>query len=286
MRERNPDEKGRNIESRRAPSFSVQDEIKRNRRLERNKRIRQARAARRKAVTVLLCVCVLLITVGAVLLTVMRVKDISVSGNSRYSAEEILEAADLSGDILPFLSEDAVYKKIVSACPYVNGIEIVKKYPSSAEIVVTETEVVYYSYLHGRPYSLDENLRVIEFTENNEGLALLILPSVSKAMEGESLVFSDDRYNTLVLEILNELFGENALPFVSVDLSNRFSITAAAEGNFKIDFGDYNDLTLKLKAASKLMQTAKEQTSERTYINVSTLSGVGPSMILDYDGEI
>ena len=286
MRGKNPNEKGHNIEGRRTPSFSVQDEIKRNRRIERNKRIRQARATRRKAITAFLCISVLLITVCAVLLTVMRVKEVSVSSNSRYSAEEILEAADLDGDILPFVSEEAVYKKIVSVCPYVNGIEIVKKYPYSAEVVVTETEVVYYSYLHGRPYSLDENLRVIEFTENDDGLVLLMLPQVSKAVEGETLVFTDSRYNTLILEILNELFGENALPFVSVDLSNRFSITAAAEGSFKIEFGDYNDLTLKLKAASKLMQAAMEQESERTYINVSTLSGVGPSMILDYDGEI
>ena len=269
-----------------APAFSVQDEIRRNRRIALNKRIRRGRAMRRKVLAIALSLFVVFFTLLAVVFTVTHTRDIAVSGNSRYTAEEIIQAAGIDGDILLLLSDNSVYKKVVAACPYVNDVELKKTYPSTVEIVVTETEVVYYSYLRTIPYSLDENLRVIETTENNDGLVLLMLPNASKAIEGESLVFVDDRYNTLIPEILSELFGEYTLPFVTVDLSNRFSFTAAVEGNVKIDFGDYNDLTLKLKAASKLIQTAKEQGSEKTYINVSSLTGTGPSMILDYEGQI
>lgn len=286
MRGKIPNEDNRTHRNQQAPTFSVHDEIKRNRRIERNRKIRKARAARMKAFAVILCVAVLVITLAAVLLTVMRVNTVTVSGNLRYSDDEILAAAKLDGDILPFASDDAVYKKIVAACPYVSCIELVKTYPSAVEISVTETEVVYCADIHGKRYSLDADLRVIGFTDNSDGLIFLTLPEVVTAIEGSKIVFGEDRYNELVPAILSELLGdENSLPLTSINVSDRFSISGTVGDSVKINFGDYNDIALKLNAANKLAEKAEQQHSERTLINVSTLSGAGPSMILDYEGE-
>ena len=267
------------------PVFSVHDEIKRNRRIERNRRIRQARATGRRLFTVTLSVTVVLITLIAVLFTVMRVRTVTVSGNSRYTADEILSAAELDGSILPFASSGSVYKKIVAECPYVNSIELKKTYPSSVEIVVNEAEVVYCAEIHGRHYSLDKDLRVIEFTESSVGLITLKLPEVISAVEGNKLVFSDQRFEELIPTLLEELLSEDILPYTSLDLVNRFSITGIVDENTKIDFGDYNDIGLKIKAAAKLWEKSIEEQSSRTFINVSVLGGSGPSMILDFEGE-
>ena len=286
MHSKNPNEQNRMRKNSQAPTFSVHDEIKRNRRIERNRKIRQARAARRKAFAALLCTAVLLITLAAVLLAVMRVSTVTVSGNVRYSDEEILAAAELDGDILPFARDDSVYKNVVSECPYVNGIELKKTYPSSVEIVVTEAEVVYCADIHGRRYSLDADLRVIEFTDKSDGLIFLTLPEVVTAVEGSKVVFGEERYNELVPTLLEELLGDkNSIGLTSINLSDRFAISGTVGDSLKVNFGDYNDLSLKLNAASKLVEKAEQQHSKRTFINVSTLSGAGPSMILDYEGE-
>ncbi len=285
MREQNQNSERNQRKYHREPVFSVHDEIKRNRRIERNRRIRRARATGRRVFTVVLSVTVVLITLLAILLAVMRVRTVAVSGNMRYSADEILNAAELDGDILPFAASGSVYKKIVSACPYVNGIELKKTYPSTVEIIVTEAEVVYCADIHGRQYSLDTDLRVIEFTENSSGLINLKLPEVVSAIEGSKIVFAEQRYDELIPTLLGELLGEGSLPYTSLDLRNRFSISCVVDGNTKIDFGDYNDITLKLKAAGQLWKKSTEEQSARTFINVSVLSGAGPSMILDYEGE-
>lgn len=286
VRDQNSGQKKGANNNRHTPAFSVQDEIRRNRRLSQNKRIRQARETGRKLFAVLLSLTVVVITLIAVLLTVTRVRTVTVSGNERYSVDEILLAAEVDGDILPLMGKNSVYKKIVSACPYVNGIELKKSYPSSVEIVVTEAEVVYCAYIHDRLYSLDADLRVIEFTDNSDGLVELTLPEVVTVLEGSKIEFSDDRNNDLIPTVLDSMFGDiNALPLTTLNLSNRFSISGTVGDGVKINFGDYNDISLKLNAASQLIEKATQQQSSRTLINVSVLSGSGPSMILDYEGE-
>ncbi|MBQ8837153.1 MAG: FtsQ-type POTRA domain-containing protein [Clostridia bacterium] len=286
MRGKNSNEEHRTTRKHQAPAFSVHDEIKRNRRIERNRRIRQAREARRKLFATLLVSALFVITLAAILLALMRVKNVTVSGNTRYSADVIISAAELDGDILPLASDDAVYKKIVLVCPYVNSIELKKSYPSSVEIVVTEAEAVYCADIHGKHYSLDANLRVIEFTDSTNGLIFLTLPDVVTVIEGSKIKFSEDRYNELVPAVLDSLLNdEHTLPFTSINVSDRFSISGIVGGNVKINFGDYNDMPLKLNAASQLLQKSEAEHSKRTLINVSSLSGAGPSMVLDYEGE-
>ncbi len=281
-----PNKQNRQFDNRREPVFTVQDEIKRNRRLRRNARLRKARAKTYKLFTALLCITVFLITAAAILFTVTRVDNVTVIGNARYSAEDILEAADVNGAIMPFLSDETVKKRVVAVCPYVNSIELNKKYPDTLEIVVTEAIAVYTAYVHDRQYSLDADLRVIDFTKSKDGLIELVLPEVELVVEGSRLRFYDDANNERIPDLLNEFFGgENALPLTSLDLKNRFSITAMIGEDTKINFGDYNDIKLKLNTAHQILAKAREKNSARTLINVSSFSGAGPSAVYDYKGE-
>ena len=285
MRDNRPRGEKKSDQNKGTPVFSVHDEIRRNRRIALNKRIRRAQKTQRSVLAIALSLFVVLFTLFAVVFVVTRTRDVTVSGNSRYSAEEIISAADIDGDTLLLLSDKSIYKKIVLACPYINGVELKKNYPSSVEIAVTEAEVVYYSDIHGRTYSLDRDLRVIEFTKKTDGLVFLVFPEVVSVLEGSKIAFAEERYEELVPRIIGELLGDGELPFTSLDLSNRFSISGMAGDSTKIEFGDYNDLNLKLKTAVKLLQMAQEEQSKRTLINVSSLASPPPSFIPHYTGE-
>lgn|GEM_PF-1819826 len=281
-----PDNKNGQRNKRIASTFTVHDEIKRDRRIRRNAKIRKARANTYKAITVVLCLAVALITVSAIIFTVTRVENITVTGNARYTSEEILAAIDLEGAVMPFLTDRAVEKKAISKCPYVNSVELKKTYPSTLEVIVNEAAAVYTAFIRDRQYTLDADLRVIDFSKSKDGLIELYLPEVASAVEGSKVRFYDESNETRIPELLDAFFNdENTLPLTSLNLTNRFSISGTIGESVKINFGDYNDIAIKLNAASQLVQKAGENKSGRTLVNVASLKGAGPSVIYDYEGE-
>ena len=281
-----PENRNRQQNNRRSPVFTVQDEIKRDRRIRRNAQIRKARENIYKAMTVLLCVAVIAVTAAAIIFAVTRVDTVTVSGNERYTDEEILAAVEVDGAVMPFLTNRSVTKKAVAKCPYVNLVELKKTYPATLEIVVTEAAAVYTAFIRDRQYTLDADLRVIDFTESKDGLIELYLPEVVRAVEGSKLEFYDKANAERIPELLTAFFeDENALPLTSLVLTNRFSISGTVGDSVKINFGDYNDIPIKLNAARQLLRKAEENKSIRTLVNVATLKGAGPSVIYDYEGE-
>ena len=268
----------------RGPSFSVQDEIRRDRRMRRTSHVRRARSATQRIFTAVLCLVICILLVIAIALAVTRVRTTTVSGNLRYTAEEILTAADVHGDILPLLGEREVYKRVAAACPYVESIELIKAYPSAVEIVVHETEPVYATATHGRQLTLDAKLRVMDYTESTDGLVVLFLPAIKSAVEGSSIVFANAESEEFVLEMLEAFFDdENGLSVTALDLTDRYDLSALAGDTVKILFGDYRNLDVKLSLAKKILEDAEAAYSARTLIDVSEPSRAGAQY--DYDGE-
>ena len=282
-----PDFNKKNSQGRRAPSFSVHDEIKRNRRLRKNESIRQVRTTTHKVFTVAVCIFFFVLTFAAIFFTVTRVDTVTVSGNSIYSAKDMISAAGIDGAVLPFVRTSEVEKKIISECPYVDSIELVKTYPSSVEIVVTEAKAMYVTEIRGSRYLLDSSLRVMGIDQSDDGLIELSLPEVSRALEGNVVEFYDEKSADMVPTFLESLFeDENSLQFTSVDLTRRFHLSATIGDRFKIKFGDSNHMSVKLSVAQQLVKRANEEQSKRTYIDISGFMDDEPPMVIpDYEGE-
>lgn len=68
-----------------------------------------------------------------------RVNSIQVTGQSRYSAEKIIEAAEVKqGDNLFGLDRVKVSKQIIARLPYVESVSITRRLPDGVDIAVTE----------------------------------------------------------------------------------------------------------------------------------------------------
>lgn len=267
-----------------SPSFTVQDEIRRDRRIRRTGHIRRARSITQSLVTAALCIIICALLIVAVVMAVTRAETVTVSGNQRYSDTEILEAADISGDILPLLRENAVYKRIAASCPYIDSIQLRKNYPSTVEIIVSETEPVYVTVTRDRQLSLDRELRVMDYIDRAEGLILLLLPDIKTAVEGSRIVFTEYASDTFVTEMLTAfLEGEATLSFSMLDLRDRYNLAAIVDENTKILFGDYRNIDVKLAMAKKILTDAMDKQSARTLIDVSEPSRA--SVLFDYNGE-
>lgn len=263
------------------PAFTVQDEIRRNRRIRRAERLRKARSRANVFFTVLLCLAICFLLIAAVVITVTRVQTVVVAGNERYSDSEILSAANLEGEILIFLSEGTVYKRISEVCPYVDAVVLEKEYPSKVTVRVVETEAKYVLSTRDRTLTLDSGLRVMDFTEETEGLVLLKLPEIKRAVEGKKIEFADDKAMGIVENLLGQFIGNGTAPWLSeIDISNRLAISGKAGDKGEIIFGDYKNIPEKIAMVTKLLADAEKEYAEYAYIDVSVLSQA--SLKLEY----
>lgn len=266
-----------------AKKFTVQDEIRRDRRIRQAGQLRKARTGVRRVLTALLCmaVCVCLVVAAAAL--VMRTQNVTVSGNARYSSEELLSAANVDGDVLPLIREKQIYERLAERFPYVDSVQLVKTYPSTLEIVVRETEAVFATRVHGRSLSLDSRLRVMDYTEDIDGLIYLELPPVQTAIEGSRIVFAEQESDTFVSEMLSMFFPGEERFLTALDLRDRYSITGRVENRAKIIFGDYRNVAQKLELAKSTLASAEEDYSKRTLIDVSATTFA--AVQYEYQGE-
>ncbi|SBV95970.1 POTRA domain protein, FtsQ-type [uncultured Eubacteriales bacterium] len=68
-----------------------------------------------------------------------RVETVQVTGQSRYTAEQIIEAAEVEqGDNLFALDRVKASKQIISRLPYVDSVSITRRLPDGLNIAVTE----------------------------------------------------------------------------------------------------------------------------------------------------
>ena len=91
----------------------------------------------------LLCVVgvILALTVGATVF--FRVEQVTVSGNQRYTQEEIIAASGIQlGDNLYSLNKVRIDQNIRTTLPYIGELTINRALPSTIQITVTEWEAV------------------------------------------------------------------------------------------------------------------------------------------------
>ena len=73
-----------------------------------------------------------------------KVETITVSGDTRYSEEEVIAASGIEiGQNIFTVSKTHIQKSITAACPYVESVELVRHLPGDLEIKVSESSEVY-----------------------------------------------------------------------------------------------------------------------------------------------
>lgn len=272
-----------------APAFTVQDEIRRDRRVRRAGQYRRARRRTAPMVAVAVCVLLCLALLGGAAALLLRVETVKVDGNVRYTDGEILTASGIhAGDSMLLIRKDKLLRKITASCPHVETVEIEKTYPTALTIRVTETGAVYFTRVRDRVCTLDASLRVIECTDAVDGLIELRLPEIKSAVEGSALVFADAEDEARVRAMLETLGGaEDVLALDCFDLRDRYNITAYAAGRAEILFGDAAQLDVKLRIARQVYSNALAEGSDGTRIDVSEPSRVSVSydQVIDYSKE-
>lgn len=182
-------------------------------------------------------------------------KTIVVDGSSHYSYTQILNAGEIAeGDLIFFVSEDALEKELTDQFAYVRSVKLVKEYPGTLVITIEEEEPAFYFEMQGEYFLLSKQLKVLErfsssakLLENAPEVQLVQIPEVSRAVVCKKLEFvleSKSRHTDEALSILADSRLYEGI--TEIDLSNRFDMKLVYEDRYEISVGSFKDFSYKL----------------------------------------
>lgn len=228
------------------------------------------RAIGRRFFYILTALFVCAIFIGICIAVFFRAQNITVTGNSFYTTEELLEACSLSDkpNLFSVKSSD-LEKRVVAKLPYVSKISIKRVLPSSLVINVKEEAPVYYTIIDGDYFLLSSSLRVLVISKDNSflnempGLIRISTPRVKSAILGYALEFIRDKNFDFTLGLIGDIaetvFNSN-INFI--DASDKYHIVLIMfDGRYRIQLGNNENISEKLDFVKAVMDKSFNENS-------------------------
>ncbi len=232
-----------------------------------------------RILAVVITVAMCLLTIVSVALIVKRfltVQKFDIVGVSIYDEMELASVAGIKrGMPLYSLDCDALEKKLLEECPYLDTVEVEQRFPNKVRFRVEGRNAQWYLDISGVKYALDANLLVMTETDEVEGVTHLILPSVKSAMYGEVPSFGNSE--TEVKKTLEVISALRQTPFktriTEVDLESRWDVWLTVDGCYRVSMGDVSDFEAKLRAVESILD--EEEIKNYTEGTITIVKGVG-----------
>lgn len=189
----------------------------------------------------------------------LKATHIEVVGNSRYSAEEILQSAEISsGDNLLRIVSESHGALVERRLPYVEECTVDIKLPNKVIITVREAEPYMYTAVGSDCFLLSQGLKVLERTELSDkrlsSLLCVKTGAVSGCVVGSVCKFSDEREGDDIVEICNCIQQSGIYDKVkSIDISNRFAVYLDYDGRFEVYLGRVDYMSIKINFLVELV---------------------------------
>ncbi|MBQ2325010.1 MAG: FtsQ-type POTRA domain-containing protein [Clostridia bacterium] len=214
---------------------------------------------RRNAFYVFLFLFILILFLGTAFFLFFRVKEISVTGNSVYSDEQIIQAAGIERDSNLFsFSGKRVEETVKSALPYVGSVTVKRDLPSGVVIEIEEKQAVMYTEINGDYYLLSDELYVLSVSNKLSSVPnsaiKLVTGSVDRCLVGQPITFMDARTRESVLEMYSVLQRNEMDYYIrEIDITSRFDISMQYTDRFHIYIGDMDNFDLKIPFLEKVI---------------------------------
>lgn len=194
-----------------------------------------------------------------------NLKTIEVSGNERYTDEEIIRASGLSlGSNLILLNSKTAANSISDAFPYINGVTVTRDWPTGIRIAITEDDAMWYSNIWGEWFILSGELRAMERLQTVDpaemearNLKRIKLPEIDRIVTGETVVMNKSTALDYTLDFLKDLRSQDLFTSLEyIDCSDRYHIAIYYnQSRFQIILGESKNIEAKLKLVNTIMES-------------------------------
>lgn len=216
---------------------------------------------------------VLICTAIALALTLFfRIRTIDVSGSQRYSAQEIIDAAEVQvGDNMFLMNKYRAAERIRAALPYIETVQFRRDMPDGLRIIVTECTDPAAIVQDGKAYLLCDTGTIVDDVAASaakkriqvKGLTLVepVVGQPAQAAEGQELALT---HLLALMQALDErgMGGDVTL----IDMSDPAQLTLGYLGRFNVYFPWGADYGYKLDYLLAVVE--KLEANEKGVINM------------------
>lgn len=206
----------------------------------------------------IIVVLVLIVLANTVL---FRCKEITVVGNARYSAEEIIADSGLSYKMnLLHVNRNEAAEKVISSFAYVDSAKVKCIFPSTIEISVTEAEKRFLIQEGTFTAAVSHAGKIVEQGYFPD-LPLVIGMEPESIETGAWLKSKIEAKNGIPDEILDAAESAMMNNITKIDVTDRFSLEMELDnGRIIISLGTASDLENKVKIAKEFVDTEVSET--------------------------
>lgn len=221
----------------------------------------------------LLCAAVAVVGLLLLIFPTMKVRDVVVRGNVRFSEAEIVEASGITvGDEIFALDLGEIADRIQRSYPV--GVRISKS-TSKVTIEITERGSLCISYA-GHWFLLDSDLTVVRMSDNESDFAAyprLVLPAVEQLSVGKPVQFHDDGIDRGYITELTRLLEEAGLfsHVTYLDVSEKYHVSYILQGKIRVVLGKVSDMETKMELTEQILGARFENDSPYAIVDVSDL---------------
>lgn len=232
----------------------------------------------------LICGIILFVLSRTVL---FRIKTIEVVGNSRYTAQELIDAAGLRiGRNMYNVDLKEAEEDIMDEFIYIDSVSVRRKLPDKMVITVEEASAFACCQYEGSRYAtITRSGRYLETEQSSPRAELTQIYGLElvEVERGKSLKCTDEDK----LEVLNQLLDaiDEICPgkISYIDITNRADIVMGYGGRIDIEFGSSLDYEYKLRYITAIIQDNLEPDAQGRIIYHS--ASAGASFITNEDLE-
>ena len=233
------------------------------------RRRRRARQSGTPTVLILLCLLVGAVAIITAMTLFFKVARITLTGETRYTQQQVAQASGLEiGDNLVLIEKFSVIDRIFAECPYLDTVQLRRRYPDGVEIIVTECVPIAViedekasvpdpkdpekTIQHGGTgrWLIDRNGKLLENIPSSQPTELtriygvtLVKPEIGKYVE----ILQEDIQKPLFL-LLNTVENDDILQDIGgVDVSRPYDIRFNYLERITVELGSTEHLERKLQ---------------------------------------
>lgn len=181
-----------------------------------------------------------------------KVERIAVSGNSRYTAEEIIAASGVEqGDNLILLDKYQIARELYTKLPYITNVRVNRSFPTGLRVEVTETSAVLAVEGGGAWWLVSAGGKIVDVTDAIGAQEYLVLKGATaqNAAVCENLALPEEKPITAerLKELVAALIDHGMLEKVSrIDVSDPDKMVIVYDARFDVEISYEADFTFKL----------------------------------------
>lgn len=241
-------------------------------------RVEQRRRRRRRRNIVFYTALFLLVIGVAILLcftVLFKLETVSVSGSSRYSAEEIIKASGLvKGENLFRQDLDKASSQVEETLPYIGEAQVSRKLPAEIVITVSEAQIAGVVEFEGQKILLDAKGKVLEATgEAPENCPVFKGLKIKDAVPGKPLQYAEEEQKKTVDSLMQAIEESGLSNITEYDVTDIYNLSLVYNNRIRLELGVSTDLVYKLRFFNEgLLQAGKLTDKDMGTLDLSQAS--------------